>query len=99
LEEQDSQQERQIAARSVPAELLRMQTGLARLSSEVQTTLPQLRASSEAGQMQFSREVEQLRIEISGLQALAADHVCRRDVEMVRQEAKADAAALRSEVG
>jgi hypothetical protein len=30
---------------------------------------------------------------------LAADHVCLRDVEAMRQEAKADAAALRSEVG
>jgi hypothetical protein len=36
-------------------------------------------ASSEAAQRQLSREVERLQSEISGLQALAADHACLRD--------------------
>jgi hypothetical protein len=57
-------------------------------SAPDQTALAQLRASSGAAQS-----------EISGLQALAADHVHRREVGAMREEAKADAAALGSEVG
>jgi DNA repair ATPase RecN len=106
LEERDSQQERWLAAleaklshvAQLPAELARIQADLAHVTSEVQTTLPQLRASSEAAQRQLCREVERLHSDISELQALAADHVCLRDVEAMRQEARADVAALRSEV-
>jgi hypothetical protein len=107
LEERVWQQERRLAAREakqsrlaqVPPELSQMQTDLARVTSEVQTTLAQLWASSEESQEQLCREVERLQSEISGMQAFATYHVCRRDIEAMRHEAKADAAALRSEVG
>jgi chromosome segregation ATPase len=96
LEEGDSRQERRLAAiesklsqlAQLEAELARMQVDLARVISEVQTTLPHL-----------SREIERLQSGISWLQPLVADHVCLRDVEAMCQEATADVAALRSEVG
>jgi hypothetical protein len=101
LEERDSQQDRGIAGLEAkqsqlaqfPAELAWMQTGLVGPTSGVQTTLPQLQASSEVRQRQLSREVERQQSEISGLQALAADHVCQGEVEATCQEVNADAAA------
>jgi hypothetical protein len=52
-----------------------MEADFAHLAFEVQTALPQLRVSSEVAQRQFSREVERLQSEMSGLQALATNHV------------------------
>jgi hypothetical protein len=43
-----------------------MQADLARVTSEAQTALPQLRAFSDAVQRQLSRELERLQSEISG---------------------------------
>jgi hypothetical protein len=60
---------------------VRRLAALARLTSEVQTALAQLRAYSAAAQSEISR-----------LQALAADHVRRREVGSMREEAKTDAA-------
>jgi hypothetical protein len=107
LEEQISQQGQEIAAfraeksrvAQLSEELPPMQAYLARVTSQVRTTLPQLQTSSEAVQKQLSGEVERLQSEISRLQALAADHICLRDIEAIRQRAKTDIAALRSEIG
>jgi hypothetical protein len=75
-----------------------LQTDLARQISDIQIPLAQVRASSEAAQKQISKRVHRMRSDISDLQALAAGRVSRRDVEAMRQEAKADVAAVRPEV-
>jgi hypothetical protein len=59
----------------------------------------QLRAFWEVAQKLISGEVSQMPFDISGLQALAADHVSPRDVEATHQETKAQMTALHSEVG
>jgi hypothetical protein len=60
----------------------------------IEATLSKFHAFS-AGRK--GRGVERVSSEISDLQALAADHVCRPEVEAISQKPKADATALLSE--
>jgi chromosome segregation ATPase len=76
---------------------LQQERWLAALEAK-QSQLAQLPAKLARMQRQLCREVERLQSEISGLQALAAEDVCLREVEAMRQETKADVAALRSEI-
>jgi uncharacterized coiled-coil protein SlyX len=74
LEERNSQQEWRLAALEtklsllahLPAELARMQADIACVTSEVQMTLPQLLASSEAAQRQFSRKLSDNSLRLQG---------------------------------